>query len=64
MNKKGGIIANIFIILVAIAGIVLYLIEGFGDIVNLIMFILSCLMIVICTIDIIIEIKKNKNDNK
>lgn len=62
MKNKSGIFANIFIILVAIVGIVLNVIDGLGDIVNLIIFILSCVMIVICIIDICIEIKKNKKD--
>ena len=60
MKKNSGIIINIIIILIAIAEIVLYLVQGAKDTIDLIMFISSCVLIVVCTIEIFVQIKKNK----
>ena len=63
MKKNSGIIINIIIILIAIAEIVLYLVQGSKDTIDLIMFISSCALIVVCTIEIFVQIKKNKQKN-
>ena len=64
MKNKKTIILNVCIILFAAACIVLDVISGLDDTLNLITFIASCVVIVLCFIEIIIEITKNKQKNK
>ena len=64
MKNKKAIILNVCIILFAAACIVLDVLSGLGDTLNLITFISSCVVIVLCFIDIIIETIKNKQKNK
>lgn len=60
MKNKKGLISNIIIIVASIISIVFNVIDGLGDTLNLIIFILCCIVVVLSAIDIFIEIKKNK----
>ena len=60
MKNKKMLISNILIILAGAISIVFNIIDGLGDTVNLIVFILSCVVVVLTLVDIILEIKKNK----
>jgi len=60
MKKSSGIIINIIKVLIAITEIVLYLVQDSKDTIDLIMFISSWALIVVCAIEVFIQIKKNK----
>ena len=60
MKNTTILITNIAIILASLVSAILNAIDGLSDKINLIAFILSCLMIIICFIEIYIEKKKKK----